>query len=228
MVTVAITGAGRGIGFELARQHSEAGDTVLALVRDPAGASNLSQLAESSHGRLTVHQMDVADDSSVKSGAVSTGSGPIDILYNVAGVAGPISPELERANWDEWHEVFNVMIAGPLRVMQAFLPRLRSGSKVMNLSSQLAASTWPYGGFYAYGAAKAGLNRMMRSVALDVKDRGIVIGLIHPGWVQTDMGGPGADISSQESAAGIRTVAASWTLDESGHFKKWNGEEHPW
>jgi NAD(P)-dependent dehydrogenase (short-subunit alcohol dehydrogenase family) len=228
MANVAITGAGRGIALELTKQHLDAGDRVFALVRNPAGAADLNALAAASGGKLTVHQMDVGDDASVKAGAASTGSDAIDILYNVAGVTGPMAPELDGANWNEWRDTFNIMIAGPLRVMQAFLPRLGDGSKVMNISSQLAASTWPYGGFYAYGAAKAGLNRMMRSVAIDVKDRGIVIGLIHPGWVQTDMGGPDAEITPLESASGIRATAASWTLDESGDFKKWNGETHAW
>ena len=120
------------------------------------------------------------------------------------------------------------MVQGPLRVLQAFLPRLGAGSKVINFSSQLAASTWPYGGFYAYGAAKAGLNRMMRSVAIDLKDRGIVVGSIHPGWVQTDMGGPGAEITPQESAAGIIKLARGWPLEHTGDFYKWNGEPHAW
>jgi NAD(P)-dependent dehydrogenase (short-subunit alcohol dehydrogenase family) len=226
MATVAITGAGRGIGLELVRQHLDAGDNVVALVRNPAGAGELKELVASSGDRLSVHQMDVGNDASVKAGA--SGAGAVDILYNVAGVAGPVAPELDGANWDEWADVFNIMVQGPLRVLQAFLPRLGAGSKVINISSQLAASTWPYGGFYAYSAAKAGLNRMMRSVAIDVKDRGIIIGLVHPGWVQTDMGGPGADITPDESASGIMAVAKGWTLDESGDFKKWNGEVHPW
>ncbi|MFX9962168.1 SDR family NAD(P)-dependent oxidoreductase, partial [Acinetobacter baumannii] len=81
------------------------------------------------------------------------------------------------------------------------------------ISSQLGASTWPYGGFYAYAAAKAALNRLMRSVAIDLRDRGIVVGLVHPGWVQTDMGGAGADITPQESASGIRQIAADWTIE---------------
>lgn len=228
MANVAITGAGRGIGLELTRAHVDAGDRVFALVRNPDSADKLNAMAAASNGKLTVHKMDVGDDASVKSGAASTGSDHIDILHNVAGVTGPMAPELEGANWDEWQDTFNVMIAGPLRVMQAFLPRLGNGSKVMNISSQLAASTWPMGGFYAYAAAKAGLNRMMRSVAIDVKDRGIVVGLIHPGWVQTDMGGPDAEITPQESAAGIKATAEGWTLDESGDFKKWNGETHAW
>ncbi|MCW1382760.1 SDR family NAD(P)-dependent oxidoreductase [Novosphingobium sp. KCTC 2891] len=227
MATVAITGAARGIGLEIARQHVEAGDRVLALVRK--STDKLDELAAASGGKLTVHTMDVADDASVKAGAATTGSDPIDVLYNVAGVTGPASDkELETADWKAWDEAFGIMVQGPLRVMQAFMPRLGAGSKVINITSQLAASTWPYGGFYAYAAAKAALNRMMRSIAIDVKDRGIVIGLVHPGWVQTDMGGEGADITPAESAAGIRKVAADWTLETSGDFLKWNGEPHAW
>ena len=227
MATVAITGAARGIGLEIARQHVEAGDRVFALARK--SSDKLDALAAASGGKLTVHTMDVGDDASVRAGAASTGSDAIDVVYNVAGVVGPSSEkELETADWKAWDETMNIMVYGPLRVLQAFLPRLGAGSKVVNISSQLAASTWPYGGFYAYGAAKAALNRMMRSVAIDLKDRGVVIGLVHPGWVQTDMGGEGADITAQESAGGIRKVAAEWTLDRSGDFLKWNGETHAW
>ncbi|MEO0033546.1 MAG: hypothetical protein RIS94_3304 [Pseudomonadota bacterium] len=228
MATVAITGAARGIGLELARQHVAAGDRVFALARK--NSEKLDALAALSDGRLTVHTMDVTSDDSVREGAASTGSDTIDLVYNVAGTAELAAPELElgSSDWAAWDREFDVMLKGPLRVLQAFLPRLKAGSKVINFSSQLAASTWPYGGFYSYGAAKAGLNRMMRSVAIDLKDRGVVIGLVHPGWVQTDMGGEGADITPQESAAGIRQVAADWTLDRSGDFLKWNGETHAW
>ncbi len=228
MATVAITGAGRGIGLELTRQHVAAGDNVLALVRDPAGATVLAELAAGSGGKLTVHQMDVADDASVKAGAADSGGIAVDILYNVAGVSGPEASELESADWDAWDDTFRIMVQGPLRVLQAFLPRMAAGSKVINITSQLAASTWPYGGFYAYAGAKAALNRIMRSVAIDLKDRGVIVGLVHPGWVQTDMGGAGAEITPTESAAGIAKVAADWTLETSGDFLKWNGEPHAW
>jgi NAD(P)-dependent dehydrogenase (short-subunit alcohol dehydrogenase family) len=228
MATVAIAGASRGIGFELAKQHAEAGDRVFALCRTPDKADALDALAAASVGKVTVHAMDVADDASVRAAAAATGTDPIDIVYTVAGVVGTMEPELETADWAVFDDAMNVMVKGPLRVLQAFLPRLQAGSKVINFSSQLAASTWPYGGYYGYVAAKAALNRMMRSAAIDLKDRGIVIGLVHPGWVQTDMGGPGAEITPQESASGIRNVAATWTLEESGDFKKWNGEKHAW
>jgi NAD(P)-dependent dehydrogenase (short-subunit alcohol dehydrogenase family) len=226
MANIAITGAARGIGFELARQHAEAGDRVFALARKPSAA--LTELAAASGGKLTVHIMDVANDASVKAGAADTGSEPVDVVYNVAGIIGPIPAELESSDWDAWDEVINIMVKGPLRVLQAFLPRLHAGSKVINLTSQLAASTWPYGGLYAYGAAKAGLNRMMRSVAIDLKSRGIVVGLVHPGYVRTDMSGPSADISPEESAASIRALTAAWTIEETGEFYKWNGEKHAW
>ncbi|NLR72013.1 SDR family NAD(P)-dependent oxidoreductase [Novosphingobium sp. ERN07] len=228
MATVAITGAGRGIGLELARQHVEAGDRVIALVRNPASATKLAELAAASDGRLTVHAMDVGDQASVSAGAAETSDEAVDLLYNVAGVSGPAAAELESSDWAEWNDVFNIMVQGPLRVLQAFLPRMAAGAKVINFSSQLAASTWPYGGYYAYAAAKAALNRLMRSVATDLKERGVIIGLVHPGWVQTEMGGDGADITPQESAEGIRKLAADWTLDRSGDFLKWNGETHAW
>lgn len=228
MAVVAITGAGRGIGLELTRQHVEAGDRVFALVRDPALASDLADLASANEDRLTVHAMDVGDSDSVRAGAASTGDDPINLVYNVAGVAGPAGPELESADWAAWDDVYAISVQGPLRVLQAFLPRLGEGSKVINFSSQLGASTWPMGGYYAYASAKAALNRLMRSVAIDLKDRGVVIGLIHPGWVRTDMGGPQGEISPEESAAGVRQTAANWTIAESGDFKNWKGEPHAW
>jgi NAD(P)-dependent dehydrogenase (short-subunit alcohol dehydrogenase family) len=148
MANVAITGAGRGIGLELTRQHLGAGDRIYALVRNPGGAEALNALAAGSGGKVTVHAMEVADDASVKAGAASTGDGPIDILYNVAGVAGKIEPQLESTDWDDFDNAIEIMVKGPLRVLQAFLPRLQAGSKMINVTSQLAASTWPYGGFY--------------------------------------------------------------------------------
>ena len=228
MANIAITGAARGIGFELASQHLALGDRVFALVRDPGVAERLKALAAGSGGLLSVHAMDVGDDASVRAGAASTGDAPIDILYNVAGIIGTAEPELDSADWAAFDSALDIMLKGPLRVLQAFLPRLHHGAKIINFSSQLAASGWPYGGYYAYGAAKAGMARMMRSVAIDLRERGIIVGIIHPGYVQTDMGGPGAEITPEESASAIRKLTAEWTLDRSGDFYKWNGEAHAW
>lgn len=228
MVTVALTAAGRGIGLELVKQHLAAGDRIFALVRNPEGAKELNELASGSSGRLTIHKMDVADPVSVAEGAASTGGDPIDILYNVAGYAGVAEPEVESTDWVVFDEVFDVNVKAPLRVLQAFLPRLGKGSKVINFASQLGASTWPYGGFDAYCAAKASLGRLMRGMAMNLKDSEIIVGIVHPGWVQTDMGGPTADLTPQESAKGVCTVAKDWMLERSGEFLQWNGELHAW
>lgn len=228
MANVVITGAARGIGFELVKQSAAAGDRVFALVRDLSGATALQSVTDAA--QVSVHEADVSSDDSVRAAAAAIGSEPIDVIYNVAGVLGPVKPELDlgSSDWAAWTEVLNVMTYGPLRVLQAFLPQLREGSKVVSLTSQLAASTWPYGGLYPYVAAKAALNRVMRSAAFDLRDRGIVVGVVHPGYVQTDMGGPNADITPQESARGIRETTAAWTIADTGAFLKWNGEPHDW
>jgi len=228
MKNIAITGAARGLGLELARQHLAAGDRVFAFVRNPSRADQLNALAGGSAGMLSVHEMDVCDEASVRAGAASIGDLALDILYNNAGLEGPNLPELESSDWAAWNEVFATNVQGPLRVLQAFLPSLREGSKILSLSSSIASSTWPMGGHYAYGASKAALVRLMRGVAIDLKDRGIIVGTIHPGWVQTDMGGPDALLPVEESVKGCRDVAAKWTLEQSGDFIQWTGEPQPW
>ena len=228
MANVAITGAGRGIGLELVRQHLAKGDRVFGLVRNPAGATELNALAAGSGGKLTVHGFDVADDASVKAGAADTGDAPIDLLYNVAGVPGNAAPETDSADFAQWNEVFNINVNGPMRSLQAFLPRMGKGSRIVSFGSQVGASTWPYPGYEAYAASKAALHQLMHAVALSLADRGIIAISVHPGWVKTDMGGPDAELTAEESAAGIRTLAESLTPEMSGGFYKWNGEKHAW
>ncbi len=228
MANVAITGAGRGIALELVRLHLAKGDRVYALVRNPAGADALNALAQGSNGLVTLHTMDVADDASVKAGAADTGSEPIDVLYNVAGISGSGGSELESADFAEWLDVFNVNVNGPMRVFQAFRPRLNAGSRVVSFGSQVGASTWPYPGYEAYGASKAALHRLMVAIALGTKDAGVIAISVHPGWVQTDMGGASADITPQESAQGIAALTERLTPEMSGGFYKWNGEVHAW
>ncbi|WP_395336456.1 SDR family oxidoreductase [Novosphingobium sp. BL-8H] len=226
MANVAITGAGRGIALELVKLHLAKGDRVFALLRDPEAAAALKEIAAGSDGRVTLHAMDVADDTSVKAGAADTGNAAIDVLYNVAGVSGSTTSELENADFADWLDVFNINVNGPMRVFQAFLPRLKPGAKVVSFGSQVGASTWPYAGYEVYSASKAALHRLMVSIALGTKDRGIIAISVHPGWVQTDMGGPQADLTPQESAAGIAELTGRLTPAMSGGFYKWNGEPH--
>ena len=234
MANIIITGANRGIGLALVKTYLLGGDRVFALCRQPQQADQLNELAASAGGQLTVHTVDMADADSITTFAGSLKDTPVDVLLNVAGIVGGRTDSLlkapfSEADFDDWRTAFEVMTIGPFRLTQAVLPNLIAArGKVMTVSSQIAASTWPRGGLYAYGATKAAVNRLMRSLAFDLRDKGVTVALIHPGWVQTDMGGANAEITPQESAAGIKQVLDGLTLEDTGKFFKWNGEEHVW
>lgn len=234
MANIIITGANRGIGLALVKTYLLGGDRVFALCRQPQQADQLNELAASAGGQLTVHTVDMADADSITTFAGSLKDTPVDVLLNVAGIVGGRTDSLlkapfSEADFDDWRTAFEVMTIGPFRLTQALLPNLIAArGKVMTVSSQIAASTWPRGGLYAYGATKAAVNRLMRSLAFDLRDKGVTVALVHPGWVQTDMGGANAEITPQESAAGIKQVLDGLTLEDTGKFFKWNGEEHAW
>lgn len=224
---VVIAGASRGIGLALTREYASAGHRVVALCRDPSTASDLASIV-AEHDNVRVLQADVTDASSIASAHKAMDGAPVDLLLNVAGTiemeSGPEGAELDR-----WSSAFDVMITGPFRTTLAFLPNLEAaGGKVVSISSQIGSSVWPSGGLYSYGAAKAGLNRAMKSLAIDLRERGVSVIVVHPGHVRTDMGGPDGEISPEESARGIRAVIDRANLDATGRFFSWNGAEHAW
>lgn len=226
MATVLITGAGRGIGLELTRQYANDGDDVIACVRDPSAASDLGKLGD----RVRVQQLDPGDPASIEAAARAIGDAPIDVVINNAGAMGGMRQSLDDLDLDALVETFKVNTVGPLLVARAFKANLAASGegKLMTVTSQLAASTWPMGGMYGYSTSKAAVNKAMQALAIDWKDEPIVVAMIHPGWVKTDMGGPNAQITAEESAAGIRQVVAGLGKGDSGKFYKWNGEIHPW
>lgn len=229
MATVVIGGASRGIGLELTRQYAgRTGDRVFAFCRSPEKADALNAIAGASGGRVTVHPLDVADGRSIAQAAKVLGDEGVDVLLNVAGVGGG-KQGLYDSDFDDWRDAFEVMVIGPFRMVQALLPNLeKARGRVMTVSSQMGASTWPYGGTYAYCGAKAAVNQVMRTLAVELTAKGVAVALIHPGWVKTDMGGASAEIEVEESASGIRAVVDRLTLADTGTFWKWTGEQHPW
>ncbi|MCY4198602.1 MAG: SDR family oxidoreductase [Gammaproteobacteria bacterium] len=224
MARVLITGAGRGIGKALAEQYVAAGDEVIACVRDEQACEGLA----SDKARLQV--LDVGDPESINAAREAIGDTPIDILINNAGAAGGRRQKLDDLDLDEWRRTLDVNTIGPILIARAFKSNLAASGngKLMNVTSQLAASTWPFGGMYIYSSTKAALSRATQILAIDWKEAPITVALMHPGWVKTDMGGPNADITPEESAAGIISVIAKMTKADSGTFYKWNGEIHPW
>jgi NAD(P)-dependent dehydrogenase (short-subunit alcohol dehydrogenase family) len=228
MSRVLIAGASRGIGLELARQYAEQGDEVIACVRDSSAAPKLDELAVAAD-KITVEQMDLGEPASIEAAGQRI-SGPLDVVIVVAGVFGGMQQSLDDADIEQWHKALDVNTIGPMLTARAFKSHLAASGdgKLLILTSQLAASTWPMGGMYIYSTTKAAVSKVGQILALDWKDESISVALIHPGYVQTDMGGPNADITPKESASGIREVAAALNAADSGAFYKWNGEVHPW
>lgn len=226
MAKIVITGANRGIGLAMTRRFLADGDEVLALCRAPDRATELQTLASDAGGRLSIGPIDIADEASITRAAADVGA--VDVLINNAGIIGGEDQALETIDIEAWMNAFRVMAIGPFLVTRAFLPGLRRAQgKVVFISSQLAAIAWPYGGYYAYASAKAAGNRVVHSLALDLKGDGITLVSVHPGYVQTDMGGPNAEIAPAESADGIVRLVGRLTPEASGGFFKWNGEPHP-
>jgi NAD(P)-dependent dehydrogenase (short-subunit alcohol dehydrogenase family) len=228
MARILITGANRGIGLELARQYADRGDDVIACVRNPDGADALQELAAG--GKVTVEQMDVGDPQSIAAARERIGDAAIDVLINNAGAVGGAHQSVDDLDLEEWHRSLDVNTIGPLLIARAFKPNLAASGngKLMTVTSQLAASTWPMGGMYIYSSTKAGVSKVFQALTIDWKDEPITVALMHPGWVQTDMGGPHAEITAEQSAKGIMGVIDDMTKADSGKFYKWNGEIHPW
>ena len=226
MSRVLITGASRGIGAEMAKQYAAAGDEVIACVRDPDAAPGIDAIRDS----VQVRQMDTGSPESIAAAAAAIGDAAIDILVNNAGAVGGMKQSIDDLDLAEWHRTLDINTIGPLLIARAFKANLAASGdgKLMNVTSQLAASTWPMGGMYIYSSTKAGLSKIAQALAIDWKDEPITVALMHPGWVQTDMGGPNAAITPEESASGIRAVIAGLSKADSGKFYKWDGEIHPW
>ena len=231
MSTVMIVGATRGIGLELTKQYADEGNTVIACARDLSAASQLDELA-SDLENIKIEELDIAEASSIESASGRIGKESIDSIIIVAGYVGgmPENQTIDNIDVDEWHRTLNINTIGPLLVAKAFKENLSSSGNgnFMILSSQLAASTWPMGGMYVYSTTKAAVSKVGQILALDWAQEPIIVSIMHPGWVQTDMGGPAAEITAEESASGIRKVISGLKKEDSGNFYKWNGEIHPW
>ncbi|MEM7218775.1 MAG: SDR family oxidoreductase [Pseudomonadota bacterium] len=223
MANILITGANRGIGLEMARAYAARGDSVIAGSRNPADATELAAI-----DGVRVEALDVSDPGSIKALAIRVGDAPIDVLVNNAGIVGGAKQSLAELDIDAFHEALDTNTIGPLLMAQAFKDNLAASGngKLMTVTSQLGAMVWPMGGSYIYGATKAAVNRIVRALAIDWKDEPITVALVHPGWVQTDMGGPKAEITPVESATGIIGVIDGLTPEDAGKFYKWNGEPH--
>lgn len=229
--TIVITGCSRGIGLELAHQYERAGWRVYATCRQPETAYELNDVARGSGGRVTVHPLDVANAAHVAALAEVVGSTPIDVLFNNAGVYGPDDQELGALDVEEWLHTFRINAIGPIKIIEALLGNVARGRRKMiaSMTSKMGSmADNGSGGSYIYRSSKAALNAGMKSVAVDLRPRGITVLTLHPGWVKTEMGGPGALITTAECVTRLRGILDRATLSDSGKFFQSDGAEVPW
>ena len=209
---VVITGATRGIGREMASQLSNTGHDVTGTSRDPSSGV----------------QLDVTDAKQQARFAAQMGNRAIDLLVCNAGVYLDKGMAIEDYTAEIWSQSLAANVTGVFLTVQALLPNLRlaESAKIAIMSSQMASHARAPGGSYAYRASKAAALNVGRNLATDLRPEGIAVGIYHPGWVRTDMGGEEGDISVEDSASGLIQEFDSLTLDTTGCFHTWDGRIH--
>ncbi|MFP5328830.1 MAG: SDR family oxidoreductase [Alphaproteobacteria bacterium] len=217
MPTVLITGANRGIGLEFARQYSSDGWDVIATARQ-------TSLELDSLG-VRVEPLDMRDLDSVERFGERIEA--LDLLIANAGTYGPRSVT-SAEDGRGWSETFAVNTIAPFLLAQSVLPFVeRSGGKLIAISTKMGSiADNTSGGFIAYRSSKSALNMAWKSLAVD--NRGVVCAVLHPGWVQTRMGGPSAPLEVEDSVAGMRRVIDDLSPGQSGGFFSYDGSEIPW
>ena len=220
MKHVVITGANRGIGLELARYYQAEGWRVTGVCR--ATSPELDQAAAQ-----VIDGIDVASKEEIERLAAALQGQTIDLLINNAGLMQ--DETLGSIDFDSLRLQMEVNAFAPLRISEALLPNLQAGSKIANITSRMGSiADNDSGGRYGYRASKAAFNALGRSLAIDLRPRGIAVAQLHPGFVKTRMVNFGGVITPQESAAGLAARIAALNLDNSGSFWHCNGEELPW
>ncbi|KDN51288.1 hypothetical protein RSAG8_00917, partial [Rhizoctonia solani AG-8 WAC10335] len=232
-----IVGANRGIGLEFVKQLLRKSENiVVGTYRNPSAINELDKLSEdpSNKGRLSLVRLDMNNEQSCKDAAseVRAKIGTIDILIVNAGVHGGkalLTEEISNVS-----RLFDNNVLGPLRICQAFVPLLQDRStakdlvpKLVLLSSESGSLTVSkHGRGPAYAISKAGLNMLGRKLAHELEPSGVAVGLLHPGWVQTDMGGPNALTTPEDSVRGMLQVIENLNISNSGGFWDYEGKEH--
>ena len=227
MPTAVVTSASRGIGREFVRQYASAGWKVIAACRHPESVER--DLRAMGSGVRPI-AMDVTDLASVEAVAREDEE-PVDLLLNTAGIIGHGGDGPGEVNYGEWARVLDVNTMGPVRVLDAFTDRLAAAgnAKAVTLTSGMGSiGDVGSGRQLMYRTSKAAVNMAMRARSLTLAPRGITVVVMNPGWVRTDMGGPGGSISPEESVRAMRGLIDALTPEQAGSFLNWRGGGYPW
>lgn len=212
-MSVLITGANRGIGARLADMYRADGVDVIGTSRAADAEYRLDVTKPSDHTAL----------------AAQLGDRAIDLLVCNAGVYLDKGQSLtDGYPADMWAQAFAANVTGVFLTVQALLPHLKRAKqpKIAIISSQMASHTRAPGGSYIYRASKAAVLNVGRNLSTELKPENIAVGIYHPGWVQTDMGGGAADIDVDEAALGLKVRFEALSIDTTGVFETWDGRPH--
>lgn len=231
--TVLITGANRGIGLEMARIYAARGWNVIATARNPAAADELRAI-QAAHPQLSIVQLDVTDHPRIDELAAEYRDRPVDILINNAAISGGHeNAELGTMDFEVYHQVHAVNVVGPTKMLEAFLPSIEKSQqkKIINITSGQGSIAKTWGCCTFYRSSKAALNMMMRNLSIELKKRGVTVGLISPGFVKTGFT-EGLDlpmmITAEESATKVIAVIDDYDLEDTGTFLGKDGQTWPW
>jgi NAD(P)-dependent dehydrogenase (short-subunit alcohol dehydrogenase family) len=227
MPTVFITGASRGLGLEFVRQYKADGWDVIATCRDPEAASDLTATG------AEVHALDVTDDAALCALGRALAGRTFDVLINNAGIYPLKGPQGSFGDIPvaPWMECLRTNVVAPWKVAETFVANLEKADRpvlatVSSKMGSIADAASP--GSVVYRSSKAGVNMVIKGLSIELGSRGITCLSLHPGWVQTDMGGPHALITPQESITGMRRLIADATPADNGCFYAYDGQEVPW
>jgi NAD(P)-dependent dehydrogenase (short-subunit alcohol dehydrogenase family) len=222
MPTILITGAGRGLGHELARQYAADGWRVIGTVRKA-----VPELKEMGAESLVA---DVTDLSEVRALGQKLKGEPIDLLFCNAGIIGKRGMALGSFDYEDWEKVLRVNLLGAAAVIEALVENVAASERktIAVMSSGLGSIAKTTGMTLPYSTSKAALNLLAKALAETLRPRGIIVVALSPGWVRTDMGGQGATFAPETSVRGLRTVLASLKLQDSGKFLSHDGSQIPW
>jgi NAD(P)-dependent dehydrogenase (short-subunit alcohol dehydrogenase family) len=209
MPAALITGVGRGLGKELARQYAEDGWEVIGTERRELEMTNRGQIrafAEGMKGK------------------------PLDLLFCNAGIYGPRGMSLGRLDYDAWEEVLRVNLLGPAALIEALADNVAASERktIAVMSSRLGSIAEASGSSFLYATSKAALNALAKGLSVTLASRGIIVVALSPGWVRTDMGGENAPLSAEASVAGLRKVLSGLKARDSGRFLSHDGAEIRW
>jgi len=219
MATVLITGANRGIGLEMARRYEARGDQVIAVCRRSSPGLEAMDVQ-------IFDGVDVTDSESLAGLAAALEGRRLDRLVNNAGVLE--RDGLDHLDYEAIERQFRVNAIGPLRTTAALRPLLAEGSNVFIITSRMGSvEDNTSGGYYGYRMSKAAVNMAGKSLSIDLKDAGIGVFLLHPGYVATEMTG-GQGVPVEQAVTGLLERMDSLRLEQTGTFWHQEGYELPW